>query len=187
MFKPQPITKRFYEGLDAGKFVAMRCPDCGAVQFPPLPTCGKCGCFDMEWDEISGECEIMDCATLNPALGSPNFKPFAPYHIGECRSKEGAEFNAIIIGLTEKRHDKLREMFPIKAKLITLQLDGFKTYGVQVGDELDGKVAEFNARFAPKEEVAVETVSEKAAEQPSSSEGHLDDAGMSKLFPEFGN
>lgn len=187
MFKPQPITKRFYEGLDQGKFVALRCTECGNYEFPPLPTCRKCGSFEMEWDEVSGECEVMDCATLNPALGSPNFKPFAPYHIGECRLKEGPEINGIILGLTEKRHDKLRAMMPIKAKLITLQLDGFKTCAVQVGDELDAKVAEFNSRLEPKAAPVETAPAGKADGAPSSSDGHLDDAGMTKLFPEFGN
>lgn len=187
MFKPQPITKRFYEGLDEGKFIALRCTECGHYMFPPLPTCSECGSFEMEWDEVSGECEVMSCATVNPSLGSPNFKPFAPYHIGECRLKEGTEFNAVILGLTETSAEKLRAMMPIKARVITIQLNGFKTTAVQVGDEIDPRVLAVNAANAPAKPAAEAAAQAKDDGAPSSSDGKLDDAGMTKLFPEFGN
>ena len=187
MFKPQPITKRFYEGLEEGKFIALRCSECGHYMFPPLPTCSKCGSFEMEWDEVTGECEVMSCATLNPALGSPDFKPFAPYHIGECRLKEGTEFNAVIIGLTESSPAKLREMLPVKGKVITIQRNGFKTTAVQVGDEIDPRVRAANAANVPAKPAAETTAAAKDESAPSSANGKLDDAGMTKLFPEFGN
>ncbi|MDR1421312.1 MAG: zinc ribbon domain-containing protein [Coriobacteriales bacterium] len=132
MFKPQPVTKRFYDGLDEGRFVALKCTSCGHVHFPPLPTCGECGSFDLEWTEVSGSVTVTDAIDLNPALANSDFKPYAPYHIGEATLEEGPEINTIVLGLKEKDYEKIRSMMPMPGKLMTIQHDGFKTVAVQL-------------------------------------------------------
>lgn len=135
MFKPQPVTKRFYDGLDEGRFVALKCADCGNIQFPPVPTCGKCGSFNMEWVEVSGRVTVTDCIDLNPALAGPDFKKYAPYHIGEATLEEGPEINTIILGLKGKDYAKIRKIMPLPGHLVTIDHDGYKTYAVQLDEE----------------------------------------------------
>ena len=134
MFKPQPVTKRFYDGLEEGKFVALKCADCGHVHFPPLPTCGECGSFNMEWTEISGRVTVTDCIDLNPGLAGADFKPYAPYHIGEATLEEGGEINTIVLGLDVKDYADVRKALPKKGHLITIEHDGFKTYATQLDE-----------------------------------------------------
>jgi uncharacterized OB-fold protein len=90
----------------------------------------------MEWSEMSGTVTVTDAIDLNPALVSPDFKPYAPYHIGEATLEEGPEINTVILGLKEKDYEKTRKILPIKGKLMTIQHDGFKSVAVQL-DQAD--------------------------------------------------
>ena len=51
----EPIVKKWYDGLNEGKLLGLKCKRCGTVEFPPFPVCNTCSCTDLEWIEISGE------------------------------------------------------------------------------------------------------------------------------------
>lgn len=101
----QPILKTFYDALrDDGKILGLKCKSCGAVQFPPVPVCGNCGCMDTEWVEMSGEGELVSFA-LN-AMG------IFPYNtdvsmIGYVRLKEGMLFCTQILNMTADDQESL--------------------------------------------------------------------------------
>lgn len=123
MAKMEPIIKKWYDFLAEGKIMGKKCPDCGAIMFPPVPVCRECSCMDLEWTEMSGEAEIH----------SLTFSPMGVYPFNEepCLSgwgtlKEGMPFNSIIINPPEGGADELRERLrkgPIKAKMVITPLD----------------------------------------------------------------
>ena len=103
----QPILKIWYDTLkDEGKMKGLKCKDCGAIEFPPVPVCNDCGKFDMEWAEISGECELLSFAFSTMGI--------APYHqnptlCGWVRLKEGMLFNSTVLDVEEDDQPALLE------------------------------------------------------------------------------
>lgn len=103
----QPILKIWYDTLkEEGKIKGLKCKDCGAVEFPPVPVCNDCGKFDMDWVEMSGEGELVSFA----------FSPMgiAPYHenpvmIGFVRLKEGMLFSSTLLDLKAEDQPVLLE------------------------------------------------------------------------------
>jgi len=99
--------KIWYDALrEEGKIKGLRCKDCGAVEFPPVPVCNDCGKFDMEWVEMSGDGELVSFAFSTMGI--------APYHqnpvmIGYVRLKEGMLFNSTILGLEAEDQPELLE------------------------------------------------------------------------------
>lgn len=124
MFKPQPVLKRYYDSLDEGKFVALKCEECGYYEWPPKPTCSKCFSTDMEWVELSGNVMVEDIWEIGKAFAPPFLAKYAPYYGVLAKTAEGTPFTGIIFGITDGVAAKAK--LPFEAKLDTLQLDGFK-------------------------------------------------------------
>ena len=40
--KLEKVVERFYEGLEEGKILGRKCPECGNVEFPPVYACNEC-------------------------------------------------------------------------------------------------------------------------------------------------
>ncbi len=53
--KLEKVAQKFYDGLEEGKFLGRKCPQCGAVEFPPVYACNTCGSLETEWVEVSGK------------------------------------------------------------------------------------------------------------------------------------
>lgn len=116
-------VKRWYDALEEGRVLASRCTACGAVEMPPLPICNDCGKYENEWFEIDGEGELIgydDCAVpmCGPDLG--------PVLSGLVRIKEGAVFQAHILGVAAEERPALFDRLPVKVRCEIQQRDGFK-------------------------------------------------------------
>lgn len=123
MVKMEPIIKMWYDFLAEGKIMGKRCPECGAVMFPPVPVCGKCSCMDLEWTEMSSEGEIHSL-TYSP-MGVYPFND-EPCLSGWGKLKEGMPFNSVIVNPPAGGADELRERLrqgPVPAKLVITKLD----------------------------------------------------------------
>ncbi|MEY2375412.1 zinc ribbon domain-containing protein [Lentilactobacillus buchneri] len=48
MYLLRPILKTYYDSLEDGKVLGMKCQDCGKVVWPPLPTCQDCGSYNLD-------------------------------------------------------------------------------------------------------------------------------------------
>lgn len=46
--KLEKVVQKFYDNLEEGKITGRKCLKCGAVEFPPVYACNKCG----SWDKI---------------------------------------------------------------------------------------------------------------------------------------
>ena len=123
MEKITTYSQIFYEGLEEGKILAVRCKDCGAYEFPPVPICNTCGKHNMELVEISGEGTLVgfnDCRV--PILG----EDVGPVLSGVVVLKEGPSFYAFITGVDLADRDALYYKLPLRVKAEISQRKGFK-------------------------------------------------------------
>jgi len=133
--KNGPFVKKYYDSLEEGKIMSLRCTACGNHQWPPMPICQKCGRCDTEWVELSGDAVIDEVAVV---LGSfleynEKFKEYKGYRSCCGHLKEGPEFNNILFGLPkELSYDDVNKMLPLEAKAEIIQLEGCKTVAFRV-------------------------------------------------------
>lgn len=143
-YEPKPITRMFYDALDQGKFLGMRCPKCGAVEFPPYPACNSCGNIENELMELSGDVTITELFQVSPVFTTPEFAMYAPLFGGEIQLAEGPKTNALIFGINEDNYAELRDSVPLQSKLVVLPKNGYNTFAVSYNGVMP--VAEDNAK-----------------------------------------
>ena len=127
--KIEKIVETFYEYLEQGKIMGRKCPECGAVEFPPVYACNSCGCLHTEWYEISGKAK-MHSIVMPAALSSkPEYKALGKYAYGEVELEEGSRLNAVVRGINKKKRKEILEAgkLPVPVKAAIYQRDGFKT------------------------------------------------------------
>ena len=128
----RPVVKSFYEGLDKGKFLGMKCPTCGNVEFPPYPVCNKCGHIGNEWVELSGDVTVNEAYRLYPALVTPDLAPYAPIFGANVTLAEGTVIGTLLFGVTPETYEKTRDSVPLKGKLVALPMEGFNSFAVGI-------------------------------------------------------
>lgn len=129
-YDPQGYVKKWYDGLEEGKFLGMKCPKCGAVEFPLYPGCNTCGNVENEIIELSGDCTIEKIYKVAPLFVTPEYAMYAPLFGGEITLAEGPKTNALIFGITPENYEELKNSTPLPGKLCTLQKNGYKTFAV---------------------------------------------------------
>ena len=135
MFMPQRVQKKFYDGLEEGKVYGLKCPNCGEVAFPPVPTCSGCGSIDMEWIEIQQEAVVDNFETLTPHMVPAFTRPFYPYVIAHGRLVEGTPISMILLGITDENKEEMRSKLPLKAKVELIQYEHCKGVAWRVVEE----------------------------------------------------
>jgi hypothetical protein len=135
MFMPQTVLKTYYDGLEEGKILGLKCPKCGNVEWPPVPTCNECGSTDMDWVEIQGKVTVESFQPVTPAIVVGPVRNFLPWYLFEGRLAEGTPVSGMLFGVTEENEQELRAKLPFAASAKLLQLDGFKTVGWQVDEQ----------------------------------------------------
>ena len=129
-YTPRPLVKMFYDGLDEGRFLGMRCPKCGAVEFPLYPACNSCGNIDNEIVELSGDVMVETLYQLPAIYTTGEWAMYAPLYGGEIALAEGPKTNAFVFGITPENYEELRDSVPFAGKLCVLPKDGYNVYGV---------------------------------------------------------
>jgi uncharacterized OB-fold protein len=76
-FTTEAKTADFIKYLEAGKVMATRCKECGAVYFPPKADCPSCLSSEVEWFEVVGKGKLMSYSKVN--YGPTGFEADAPY------------------------------------------------------------------------------------------------------------
>ena len=94
------ITKQWYDYLEQGRLMGLKCKRCGTVHFPPYPICRECSGMDMEWVEVSGEATLEGIALVT----APDhwFEEYAPYYYAYAHTKEGSVFESMILDLDDE-------------------------------------------------------------------------------------
>lgn len=88
----EKVVETFYENLEKGKITGKRCTKCGAVEFPPVYACNSCGCWDMEWVEISGKAKMRSIVMPAPLSMKPEYKAMGKFAYGESTRRSGKKF-----------------------------------------------------------------------------------------------
>ena len=125
----EKVVQKFYDNLEEGKITGKKCTKCGAVEFPPVYACNSCGCWDMEWVEISGKGK-MHSIVLPAALSmKPEYKAMGKFAYGEIELEEGARINGVVRGINKKKRTEIMEAgkLPVNVQAAIYQRDGFKT------------------------------------------------------------
>lgn len=139
--KYQPIAKHYYDGLDEGKFLGLRCTECGHTEFPPYPACNKCGHVGNEWVDLTeADVIIHEIYSISPMMTIGDFMPYAPLFSCEASIGEGdIEFTCLIFGVTKKNYKELREQVPLHGKLVVMPMDGYNSFAVSINGAVPEK------------------------------------------------
>lgn len=126
--KLEKVVETYYQKLEEGKIMGRKCPCCGNVEFPPVYACNKCGSYETEWYEISGNA-TMHSIVMPAALSSkPEYKNLGKFAYGEVELEEGTKLNAVVRGINKKKRKELQDKLPVKCKAAIFQRDiGVKT------------------------------------------------------------
>ena len=147
MYELRPILKTFYEALDEGKVLGLKCPVCGDVAYPPVPTCQKCGNYDnMEWIDMGKFAIVQEIRYEDSSVGGDyTFRKandyFAdksiPYTICVAQLENATcPTHFALYGITEENLPHWQKKLPFKAKLhFTPMAAGFHSLGLEVPEE----------------------------------------------------
>lgn len=142
MYQLRPILKTYYDAIEDGKVLGMKCQECADVSWPPLPTCQGCGSYDVEWIEMGDEAIIDEIRYEDSSVGGDyTFRKANDYFVDKeayCVSvghfANGThQFHAALYGVTEENFGELTSRLPLKATVNFIELDGgFKSVGFRV-------------------------------------------------------
>lgn len=141
--KLEKIVEPYYQALEEGKIMGRKCPECGAVEFPPVYACNTCGCLHTEWYEISGKAK-MHSIVMPAALSSkPEYSQMGKFAYGEIELEEGTRFNGVVRGMTKKIRKQIMEAgeLPVDVTAAIYQLEGspVKTVVFDLDEKYIGK------------------------------------------------
>jgi uncharacterized protein len=81
------------DGLKAGKFLGLKCKECGTVTYPPRKVCAECGGENLDIVELSGKGKIL---TFTVCFGVPaGFQ--GPYVVAMAELEEGCRIMANVL------------------------------------------------------------------------------------------
>lgn len=133
MFKYEPVAKKFYDGLDDGKFLGLKCSECGHIEFPPYPACNECGHYGNEWIDLTdAEVTVDEIYAISPMMTIEDFMPYAPLFSCEAHMEGGIEFSCLIFGVSKKEYKKIRAIVPLKGRLVVMPMDGYNSLAVSI-------------------------------------------------------
>ena len=135
--KLEKVVEKFYQNLEEGKITGRKCTKCGAVEFPPVYACNSCGCWDMEWVEISGKAKMHSIVMPAALSTKPEYKALGKYAYGEVEIEEGARLNAVVRGINKKKRKEILEAgkLPVSCHASIYQRDGYKTVVFDLDEE----------------------------------------------------
>lgn len=134
--KLEKVVETFYLGLEEGKILGRKCPQCGNVEFPPVYACNKCGSYETEWLEVSGKAKLHSIVLPAALSKKPEYKKMKKFCYGEIELEEGARFNGVVLGVSKKNRKELSEKLPLNvhAKIIDRDI-GVKTVVFELDEE----------------------------------------------------
>ena len=126
--KLEKVVQTFYEGLEDGKILGRKCPECGNVEFPPVYACNECGNYETEWVEIDGDAKLHSIVLPAALSSKPEYKKLGKYCYGEVELKEGTRLNGVVRGVSRRNRKELEKQLPLDIHAAIIDRDGgFKT------------------------------------------------------------
>lgn len=133
--KIERVVKKFFDGLDEGIIYARKCPECGAIEFPPHYACNTCGYHKTEWTTLSGKGIMKAFVLSGPMNARAELADMEAHCFGEVELEEGCSINAIIFGVSKKNADEIEAKLPVPIHARITQMDGYKTLYFEVDKE----------------------------------------------------
>ena len=134
--KLEKVVEKFYLGLEEGKILGRKCPECGNVEFPPVYACNACGSYETEWYEISGKAKLHSIVLPAALSSKPEYKKMGKFAYGEVELEEGTRLNAVVRGISKKNGAELTEKLPLNIHASIIERDGgFKTVVFDLDEE----------------------------------------------------
>lgn len=134
--KLEKVVEKFYLGLEEGKILGRKCPECGNVEFPPVYACNACGSYETEWYEISGTAKLHSIVLPAALSSKPEYKKMGKFAYGEVELEEGTRLNAVVRGISKKNRAELTEKLPLNIHASIIERDGgFKTVVFDLDEE----------------------------------------------------
>jgi len=134
----EPVLKTYYEALENDKILGLRCRECGAVEWPPVPTCNTCSSTVMDWVEIEGTAIVEEFSPVSKAYTKPPFEKFAPLYMFKGYLKEGTYVMNMVLDVTPEINDvveqKLKDKETVNLVAKTLKLDDLNTVAFYLKD-----------------------------------------------------
>ena len=112
----EAYVKKWYDFMDSGRIMGMRCKNCGAFEFPPVPVCNACCSTDVEWVEMSGKGTIVSLSA--DIIVDPVYAEYGQQAVGLVQLAEGPTFISWLEGVGVDQIDSLFEKLPIPVKMI---------------------------------------------------------------------
>lgn len=126
--KLEKVVETYYLALEEGKILGRKCPECGAVEFPPVYACNTCGNYETEWYEISGNAKLHSIVLPAALSSKPEYKNLGKYCYGEVELEEGSRLNAVVRGISKKNRAEMSAKLPLNVKAAIFQREGgYKT------------------------------------------------------------
>ncbi len=116
-----PGAVPFWEGLQAGKFLAPRCGQCGELFFPPRSHCPECLGDSLSWEELSGKGFLYSWTEL--FFAQPEFD--TPFFLGLIDLAEG--IGRIAARISAKTAEELHIGMSVRIR-ISKPVDGLALY-----------------------------------------------------------
>ncbi len=115
MITMEPYVKKWYDGLEGGKVMGVKCKRCGSYEFPPVPVCNNCSGKEMEWVEMSGEGKMVSFSA-NLIVDAP-FIEFGQTIVAIVQLKEGPHFISPLVGTGIDQQAELFDKLPVSVKM----------------------------------------------------------------------
>ena len=95
MAKPVPVpnklSKPFWDAVQQRRLVLQTCTTCNRKQYPPEPTCVKCGSAEhLEWREVKGRGKIYGYCVMHDSRLIPLHED-QPFNIAVIKLEEDPE------------------------------------------------------------------------------------------------
>jgi uncharacterized OB-fold protein len=91
-------SKKFTEALKEGRFLGLKCHQCGGYTAPPQKVCSGCGSEDMEIVELSRRGKVRTFTVIHVAAEGYQ----APYIVALIELEEGPWVTANIININHE-------------------------------------------------------------------------------------
>ena len=133
--KLEKVVQGFYDYLEEGKIMGRKCPECGALEFPPVYACNACGNYETEWYEISGKAKIHSIVLPAALSSKPEYKNFGKYAYGEIELEEGSRLNGVILGINKKKRKELQDKLPVSCHAVIIDREiGVKSVAFELDE-----------------------------------------------------
>jgi uncharacterized protein len=91
-----PITKPFWDALQADRIELQRCQDCQHWIFYPRLICPNCGARVLEWRSVSGRASLYTFSVADVPV-SPDFADGVPHILAVAELEEGVRLATTLV------------------------------------------------------------------------------------------